>query len=144
MKKDVLVALIIGFSIGALIALLAVRLPALLEKSESSKETTAEKVEPTPKVIVGKNEVKLEVTSPTDKSIVTEDKITISGKTDATNTLIMETPDESKILEPDKDGKFSADLTLNEGGNSIYLTAVNDQGEETAKTLTLFYTTEKL
>ena len=52
-KKDVLIALVIGFSIGAVIAIFAVKLPSFFEQNQKT-EKTVKKEESTPTVITQK------------------------------------------------------------------------------------------
>lgn len=142
MKKDVFVALIIGFAIGAGIAVLAVRLPVILENSKKT-EKVAEIENPTPKVVV-ENNTSINITEPIDQSILDKPDINVKGTVSPPASLVIETPLDSIIVVSDKEGFFSAQLKLTEGGNPIYITSLNQKSITETKTLNLFYTSENL
>lgn len=144
MKKDVILAIGIGFLSGAFIALLAVNLPRILKQASKPKiETIAPPLTPVPTQTVSLP-INLEITNPTDESIVGSETIKITGKTAAKSTLVVDTEFDTKITESSSDGTFSLPITLKEGGNNVTTTAYNEKGEETTKTLSVFYTKEKL
>ncbi|OGG21490.1 hypothetical protein A3B48_01710 [Candidatus Gottesmanbacteria bacterium RIFCSPLOWO2_01_FULL_40_10] len=144
MKKDVVLALLVGFVIGASIAVTAVKLPAVLDKASKASNSLSDKTEPTPTVFIAESKSQLEITSPTDLSIQTENKVSLTGKAKPASVIILETSDYSDIFETDADGSFSASINLEEGGNPVYLTTVDLSGNQETKSVTLFYTTEKL
>lgn len=140
MKRDVLLALIVGFSIGALSAITAVKLPSLLPKTEL---TTSIEVENTITPEAPLNKGTIEITEPKDESIVTKNTVEIKGKTSNNSLILIETNLETLSTEASSDGSFKFTTKLTEGGNPIYITSLNESNEET-KNITLFYTTDKL
>ncbi len=80
---------------------------------------------------------KLEVTFPIDNATLTRaDKtITVTGQTDPENTVSIN----SFIAIVDNDGKFSYQLTLNDGDNQILIQAQNPAGLTTQKQLKVTY-----
>ncbi|OGG15782.1 hypothetical protein A3D78_04745 [Candidatus Gottesmanbacteria bacterium RIFCSPHIGHO2_02_FULL_39_14] len=143
MKKDVILALLVGFAIGSTLAVLAVKLPIVLDKQEKPKEEISQ-TKSEPSVIKNLKKTSLNISQPSDQAILTKDNTTLKGNTDPSTALIIESPLESIVVEPDENGSFQASLKLTEGGNPIYVTTINESGEPETKTLTLFYTTEKL
>jgi uncharacterized protein YfaP (DUF2135 family) len=68
---------------------------------------------------------KLTVDKPIDGQEFEEDKITVSGTTDPDVTLLIN----GVGANPDAFGKFEMDVTLNEGDNTITITATNPAGK---------------
>lgn len=141
-KKDVILALILGLFLGALIAVITVRLPNFLEKKESAKKTTKVK-EQIPESLPPTG-LKLEITYPSDQSILDSSNVNLIGVSHPSTVLIIESVNESLVLESDKNGSFSANLKLIEGGNPVFITAVDNQGNNETKSVNLFYTSEKI
>lgn len=142
MKKDVLLALLIGFTLGSVIAVLAVKLPLNLD-SKNNKEISSVKITSSPSITSAKENI-IGITSPTDQTIFTEPEFKLEGKLSTGSALIIETPLDSLVLTADNNGMFSGEFKLAEGSNRIYLTAVGNLGITESKTLNLFYTSEKL
>ncbi|OGG02987.1 hypothetical protein A2W14_04380 [Candidatus Gottesmanbacteria bacterium RBG_16_37_8] len=143
MKKDVILALVAGFIIGSGIAILAVKLPVMLSTKVAPKEET-NKTPPLPSAVTNLKDSLLTINQPRDQTIFNEDGITLLGKTKPSAAIVVESPLTSNVYEADKNGSFSAKLKLTEGGNPVYITAIDETGESESKTLTFFYSTEKL
>lgn len=142
MKKDIILALLAGFLIGSLVALMAVKLPQMLNKSSSNTvANTDNNNSPTP--ITVKVNI-LEISAPKDNSILDTSEIKISGKTLKGAKIIIETALNSEVIEASKDGSFISTQKAVEGGNQIIITAIDESNIEESKTLTLFYTAEEL
>lgn len=142
MKKDIILALLAGFLIGSLVALLAVKLPQMLDKSSSNTvANTDNNNSPTP--ITVKTNI-LEISAPKDNSILDSSEIKISGKTLKGAKIIIETALNSEVIEASQDGSFVSTQKAVEGGNQIIITAIDESNIEESKTLTLFYTAEEL
>ena len=83
--------------------------------------------------------LKLQITSPSDKSVVTSPYITLRGKTVAQAEVFVN----DKELVADQDGNFSVSLTLDEGDNPIIVVA-NDQNGNVGETeITVSYETSE-
>jgi len=141
-KKDVLLALVIGFSIGTLIAFLAIKLPLFLA-SENSRQTASVNPQPSPSITSAKENI-IQISSPQDQSILSGPEFELVGKLSTGAAVIVESALDSLVLTPDKNGTFSAELKLSEGSNQIFVTAVDAASVIESKTLKLFYTSEKL
>lgn len=144
MKKDVIIAVIIGFILGGSLALTATNLPNLLKKAKPSLVSDSATTSPSPSVSIKESEIKLEVEKPENESISEEKTITVSGKTKPGNIVFVETDTKGEGGEADKDGNFMEKITLNEGSNTIYIASYDEKGESATKTITVFYTEEKL
>lgn len=140
MRKEVLIAIIIGFGLGLVITF------GIWTANKALKETapatvTTEEVEQTP---IPTSTLELIVTSPEDNTISEKEMIEVSGQTvsDAIVTIIY--PDGEKILEADEEGNFSTEISLIGGDNLIKISAFNDQGDKASKTLTVVYSTAEI
>ena len=141
MKKDVLSALVLGFLLGALVALIIVRLPSIIKRSDSSK-LSINNEKTTPSVIIEKTAITID--KPKDLTIFGNSKIEISGKAQKAKVLTVESYKTSLILIPDESGNFKATIDLVEGGNPVIISGNDGIGNDETKTLNLFYTSEKI
>lgn len=142
MKKDLIFAIGGGFLLGTIVAISALTLPTLLrKKSEDQNETTNTIVLPTQKV---GEETSLSITTPQDESIVTNKVLKVAGKTGSAHMILFDTDFGSDSVEASGDGTFSFTTDLVEGQNTILVTSYNTNGDKETKTLTVFYTGEKL
>lgn len=150
MKKEVFLAVAIGFGLGLVItfgiwtANKSLKDAQLSQPSPTPAETTpipTSSVSPSPSSPVT---VTLTVTTPEDESLVTKDSLTVSGKTaaGATVTIISETSEQ--ITTADQSGNFSADVELEGGYNNITITAFDSSGNTNSQTITVTYTTAKV
>ena len=153
MRREAVLAIVIGFSVGLLICagLLLGRKsirqkiklpqwpPRQMEEAQPPAPTKADEISvaPTTSKI-------LTITSPEDESIANEEKITLEGKT-APGAIISVVYEEGEALgEADESGKFNFEIPLIGGVNEITVTAYDTEGKETSKTLTVVYTTAEI
>ena len=142
MKKDIAIALIIGISIGSILALTVTNLPTIIKEGQKRTEKITL---PTSTPISSIPQIQdLEIEKPLDGSISETDSIQVLGKSKPGNLLFIDTDSDTKIIEAGSDGNFSEKISLSEGANRIHVTKYDDSGEEQTKTLTVFYTPEKL
>lgn len=143
MKKDLAIAISGGFLIGALVAVSVVTLPSFMKKKSSTQN------EPITNIIVTPSQKQehalfLEITDPFDESIATSQEIKVSGKSQKSNTIVLDTDLGNTVTEAADDGSFSLTTRLVEGQNTLYITSYNENGDTETKSLTVFYTGEKL
>lgn len=144
MRKEVLIAIIIGFGLGLVITFGIWRANKALKETVSSKQEVPEKkveemITPTPAKEAG-----LSFTSPENNSISNKDKIVVSGKSTPEAVIVVLYQDGEKILEADKEGNFSTEITLVGGSNEIKVSSFGKDGSESAKTLTVVYSTVEI
>ena len=144
MKKDVTIAIIVGFAIGAVAALAIVHLPSFFKKPNTQIVQLSQKASASPSPQVSGTPLSLEITEPKNEEITSSEKITIKGKTQPSNTLVLDSDDDNVVTQASEDGSFSFPVTLDEGGNQYMITSYNDKAEAENKTLTVLYKTEKL
>ena len=144
MKRDIILAIIVGFIIGVIVALILTNLPKIVKegiKLQSSKPIA------TPTVIQVKNttsSLELTLDLPKDESISDTKSIEVSGQTKASMTVFIESEIDQMTVESNDAGGFAAKINLSEGVNTIFLTVYDEAGNSNTKNLNIFYTTEKL
>ena len=144
MKKDIIIAIIIGFFIGVIFAIIVINIFSFIN-SKSVSDSPLPSPTNLPKEAIDKNTGPLlEIKTPKNGDFFTEAKIKVEGKTNPNNILVVETDKEAKITKISDQGDFSEEIEINEGGNNLYLSAYNKKGENTSKIISVFYTKEKL
>ena len=145
MKKDTAVAIFIGFIIGGLAAFGVIYLPSLLSRVFRTNDQVTVPA-PTPPVSISATALSLDITEPEDNSVILTDKTTIKGKIqpESAKLIIVDTNNESVTISTNDIGEFSEEVSLDEGINPISVSAYDDNGNRETKTVTLFYTAEKL
>ncbi len=139
MKKEVLIAIIIGFGLGLIITFGIWTANKALQETAPQEEQTTEAVTPTPVPAFALNLV-----SPEEDSISATEEIEVKGSTAAGAIIVILYQEGEKILEADKNGQFSTEITLTGGANEITITAYDSEGNEVAKTLNVVYSTAEI
>lgn len=139
MRKEVLVAILIGIILGGLVAfgIWRANLAFLPQKEETKTEQTAS---PTSKPDASLSS--LIITQPENGSVIPESKVIIKGAAAPNSTVVILTESNDFVTQADKDGGFEQEAELEGGPNEITVTAYDDSGNETTQTLTLVYSTE--
>ncbi len=145
MKKDTVVAIIIGIIIGGLFALGVIYFPNIISRVFRSNNQVADLI-PTPTIAISTTTLSLDITEPLSDAVLFTDKITIKGKIQPAGKkiIIADTGNESLITISADNGEFSQEVKLNEGVNSYSVSVYDENGNRETKTVTLFYTPEKL
>lgn len=138
MRKEVLLAILIGSLLGATIAFGVWRASLSFNKNQDKPNL------PSPTVTVKKD-------TPVEESLTTEledgfissnNKIMVKGKTKAGSIVTVLSPIETIITETTAEGNFETEISLENGVNEINLISFDEQGSESVKTLTVVYSTE--
>jgi len=145
MRKEVFIAIAIGFALGLVITFGIWTANKALKETAPKKEETAlpkqvteeQLPTPTPQSL-------LVITSPEDNSISSKEKIEVSGKTTSEATVVILYQEGEKIIEANSEGIFSSEITLVGGSNEITVSTYDDQGNEISKTITVVYSTAEL
>lgn len=142
MKKDVLIAVGVGFILGTVVALAATNLPQIIKSIKVP--TVKQAPSPTPEITTAVQNPQFSVDAPTDESIAETKTIDVSGHAKSGQTILMETENDQKVIESDNSGSFATKLNLVEGVNTIYFTVYDEEGSATTKAINVYYTSEKL
>jgi hypothetical protein len=143
MKKEVLIAIVIGFALGLLItfgiwtANKALKTQSEVPTEETKTETTVEPT-PTPAGFT------LSILSPEDEALIDTSKTELKGLSIANAVIVIVAEKEEKIIEADENGSFATEVSLVRGINEITVTAFNQEGEKTSQTLNVVYSTAEI
>jgi hypothetical protein len=143
MKKEVFIAIVIGFALGLLITFgIWTANKALKTQSEAPTEETKTEtvVEPTPTP----TGFTLTILSPEDDALIDTSKTELKGSSVAQAVIVIVAEKEEKIIEADENGSFATEVSLIRGINEITITAFNQEGEKTSQTLNVVYSTAEI
>lgn len=142
MKKEIIIAIVIGFALGLLITFgIWTANKAIKNKPTPTEETELiTPIEPTPTA----TEFSLTIISPEDDSLINTNKVELKGSTVANAVIVIAEENGEKIIEADGEGSFATELVLIAGTNEIKITAFNSEGDEVSKTLSLVYSTKEI
>lgn len=146
MKKEVILAIAIGFALGLVITF------GIWTANKSLKNLPQAGISPTPSPTAASspapnNEVtnnQLTISSPDDETLLNTDTVVVSGQTTANSTLLVISEQDEQVTAADTSGNFSLVVDLVAGYNVITVYAYDTAGNESSKSLTVTYTTAKL
>lgn len=84
----------------------------------------------------------LTLESPSDGEVITDNQITIRGKTSPNTPVVFYTEESENSVESDAKGQFEGTVSLQSGLNTLTVTAFSQDGEEKSTTLDLVYDDE--
>ncbi|MDQ5951263.1 MAG: hypothetical protein QG639_540 [Patescibacteria group bacterium] len=133
MKKEVLIAILIGFGLGLTITYGIYRLRTALE---DQPQTIADIVNST-NTPVPEAQSMIALLTPEDGAIQTETSTTIAGSTVANSMVVLIVNDADYIQQSDESGNFSFPVELKAGSNVITAYVLNENGEVMTKEKTV-------
>lgn len=145
MKKDTVVAIIIGIIIGALFAFGIIYFPRFFTLVFRANNQVSD-LTPTPTVTLSVTALSLDIAEPGDNAVLFSAQTNIKGKIqpEGKKIIIIDSDNESLITYSTDKGEFSQELSLDEGVNLYSISVYDENGNRETKTITLFYTPEKL
>lgn len=136
MKKEVILAIVIGFSLGLVITFGIYTARQALNRHQNANPS------PSPQAAPAATSVhSLTLTAPEDEAVLSQPTATVSGMTTANALVTLFTESEELLVYADASGKFSAPITLVGGSNDITVTAITPDGLTATTQLTLIYST---
>ncbi len=149
MNKDAILATIIGFGVGLVIAGLVFLGPTLfngmprfsmpdlsfITKLFNSKKDTA------PSTDTSTTPKKFAIESPLPESIEPKEETLVSGTTAPNATVVIEGESSEIVVIANNDGAYAGKIPLTEGKNEISVTSYAKEKTETL-TVTVYYTPE--
>ena len=150
MKKEVLVAIGVGFGLGLVITF------GIWTANKSLKQLGTPKIAasplpalsspfPTPNSDTPKVTSDLTISSPENEALVNKSSLSVTGKFLPNSAVAITFEDDETIVETDATGNFSADIVLIGGYNTIVVTGIDlTTGVESTQTLVVTYTTAKI
>lgn len=88
--------------------------------------------------------ITLELSEPDDDSLIFKSSSLVSGKTLPKLNVLVSSQNSDIVIESKTDGSFSTLINLDEGPNTITVTAFNSSGEEKSLTRQIYYSKEKI
>lgn len=150
MNRDAILATVIGFAIGLIITGLFLIGPNLKNILSSSfnlptlsflkPKGSSPQLSPTPTPQVST----VVIDSPLPDAVVDNESLLVSGRTMPNETVILQNDLEDQAIIASADGTFAGKMKLKEGKNDITASSYGTGGQQTAVTVTVFYTSEEL
>lgn len=148
MNKDALLATIIGFGVGLIIAALVFLGPSLIKNFPqiklpnmsgiASMFTQANKPKPTPTPKPGEG---LTIQSPLPEAIEPKNETLVSGSAVPESIVVIETGSVETVAVANLQGAYAGKIALTEGKNDILVTSYAN-GKIQSTTVTVYYTPE--
>lgn len=146
MKKEVFLAIAIGFALGLVITF-------GIWTANKSLATMNKGVAPTPTVTVADPKVTpkatpaataqtgLAIDVPADEAFTNSNTTAITGRASANATIVIAYEGDEQIVLADGSGNFTANIALIAGYNQITVTAFDAAGKSVSQTLIVTYST---
>ncbi|OGV92762.1 hypothetical protein A3B57_01990 [Microgenomates group bacterium RIFCSPLOWO2_01_FULL_47_10] len=137
MKKEVIVAIIVGFSLGLVITYGVYRAQSSLSqkaaKDEASNQPANQDLPVSP--------ILLSITQPMEGSISDQDTVSVGGITQKNTLVTVISPSDHQAVQADELGNFSLDIALESGPNRLTVTSFNEDGSKQEKVINVIYST---
>lgn len=150
MRKEFIVAVFLGLTVGLLIVVGMLVARQAFEKHQAKPEIAgngsplvsisaipSSPTSPTP----APSKHVIAIDQPENNSVVSSNELIISGKTTPKSTIAVVAEKNEYFAESDEAGFFSRKIELITGVNEIKMSAVSPSGEQAEITLTIVYTT---
>ncbi len=121
MKKEVLVAVFVGLSMGLIITFGVYRV-----KSSITQKPTAEFIQTNPETEATTTPTVLALHSPEDGTIQLEKELTVTGTTIANSFVVVFINNSDYVSTSDGSGNFTVKVTLDEGVNIIRVHVIDE------------------
>jgi len=143
MKKEILIAILIGFypRIDHYLGIWTAN-KSLKDNQEKAPQT--EDVSVLKPEEENKESLSLKIIEPVNNSISDEEEITIKGRASSSAIITIIYQEGEKILEADEEGNFETEISLVGGTNEIEISAYDEEDNKTTKTLSIIYSTAKI
>ena len=142
MKKEVLIAIIIGFTLGLIITFGVYNAKKSIENRDrlnnpaSDNETVGESTAQSSHFI--------NLTSPENYSVHDQEELTLTGITSPNSMIAILNNEYESLSSTDHQGNFSVDVELDAGENVITIAAYNPAGEKAKAQINVIYSTADL
>ena len=146
MKKEVVLAIALGFGLGLIITFGIWTANKSLKKIKEQKTEVSTQVLPTPEISNAPKpeEFSLTLDTPENESISNKDTIVVTGKTSPAATVVIVFEDDEIITTANESGSFSQEIDLIGVYNTIVITAFDKDGNAASDSRVVTYTTAKI
>lgn len=136
MRKEVLLAIILGVGLGVVVAFGIWRANQALTPRDTAQN---QNVLPMPKP---EDFSELVITEPENQAVVSQDSVIVRGAATPGATIAILASGNEYILEADKEGGFEQEVDLAPGPNEIKVISFASDGNTAEERLVVVYTTE--
>lgn len=143
-KKEGLIAIVIGLIIGLVIMGGVLRARSVITNTPSSDSETKSILSNTSNSKSDNDELFLEITSPEDNIVLSQDSLTLKGTTNPQTYIAIVAEKSEHLIVPNEVGQFSEEIDLIRGANTIKITVYTSTGINIEKIINIVYTTEEI
>lgn len=141
MRKEILLAIFVGMSLGLMITfgVYQGRQQSTIKQNLSSNQAITE-VESTGSATLAESEsFELLINSPEPNLLTNEAELMVAGRSTPNSFIVVFVNDQEFITTTDEAGDFSTKVELEEGGNLLLVTSVDEDGKQIEKKLSVIY-----
>lgn len=140
MRKEILLAILFGTTIGGIITYGIYRAnQALINKATGNNPQLLALPSPAPLI---DTEIELTIIKPENNIITNKDSITLQGKSIENAIILISSEQEDFILETDINGVFTKEIELIKGSNTIKITASDGTKLSPETSIDIVYSTD--
>lgn len=126
MHKESLVAIVVGLSLGLLVAASVYRFRQAVTTQIPETPSASVPAASTPDDI---NATLFSLAKPENGTVTSSKSLTVSGTAQDPAALVLFVGNNEQVLTPKEDGSFSTDVTLSDGPNTITVMAIDEVGK---------------
>lgn len=141
MRKEVLIAILLGGILGLAIAFGVWRVNLALTSNTQTQRLT-ESESRTSSNEQEQNSKSLIITEPENNALVSLSPITVKGRAEKNSIIIITSPTDEVSAVADAQGNWTGNIKLEAGANAILVMAINENRDEEIEELTVTYSTE--
>lgn len=140
MKKEVIIAIVIGLVLGLIVTYGIYRAKTSLNSSQQAASTSND-ASPSPSSSLHNS---LTLLAPEDESVQATSDVKVTGTTDPDALVIIFMNDLPQVIRADKSGNFSIQTKLQQGSNVITVRTLDEEGNTAEAQRTVIFTTVSL
>ncbi len=141
MRKEVIVAILLGLSLGLIVSYGVYRARKSLQTSDTSSQQTDNGASPNPSA---SPHTSLVLVSPDDESIQTTKDVKVTGTTLPNALVVIFVNDKENITNADSSGNFSIETELQPNANVITVRSIDEDGNTAEEKRTVIFTNVSL
>lgn len=138
MKKEIVLAIVLGFTIGLIITFGIYTAQKALQQQAHPPSSKTEQSSPPPQPLTSTN---LLISSPQHETISNQETIEIVGTASPQAHIVILTATSEYITQADANGHFTQPIELEGGANTIKIISIDQQNEETTKEISVIFST---
>jgi hypothetical protein len=140
MKKEVIIAVLIGLSLGLIVTYGIYTARRTFMTNNSTKSLPS----PTPPSTPSPNNSSLSVISPEDETLQFSKEVKVTGTTRSGSLIVIFVNEKNVVTRADQSGNFSIQTTLDEGSNVITTRAIDEDGKSVEDQRVVIFSTTSL